>query len=159
MTRPRPRLRSSLPLLAGTVPLAIALLLGGCSHPAPDATPDGALRTWLERMEESEDDPAAGREAYALLGPQARANLEERARRASQAQGRRAEPYEMLAGGRFGLKFRPKSMHASGVGDQATVEVIGAEPAMEHATVRCARETAGWRVEPELPEIAILPKR
>ena len=40
----------------------------------PDATPEGAVRTWLERMEESEDDPSAGREAYALLGPTARAD-------------------------------------------------------------------------------------
>ncbi len=138
--------------------LAAALALG-CSHPAPDATPEGALRTWLEKMEESLDDPTTTRDAYELLGPAARANLEERARRASQVRGRRAEPYEMLAAGRFGLRFRPKSMQASVVGDQATVEVIGADPASERATVRCVREPAGWRVEPEMPAVGPLPTR
>ncbi len=148
-----------LPAVARAGALALVLVAAACSHPAPDATPEGALRTWLERMEASEDDSSASREAYQLLGPAARANLEERARRASQAQGRRAEPYDMLATGRFGLKFRPKSMHATIVGEQATVDVIGADPSTEHATVRCVREPAGWRVEPDLPDVAALPKR
>jgi hypothetical protein len=139
--------------------LAVALLAVGCSRAAPDATPDGALRFWLERMEESVDDPSAGRDAYALLGPAARANLEERARHAGQVQGRRAEPYEMLAEGRFGLRFRPKSMTANVVGDQATVDVVGADPRAEHASVRCVHEAAGWRVEPELPPVSPLPLR
>jgi hypothetical protein len=151
------RARSRLPVTLRV--LSLALACAACSHPAPDATPEGALRTWLERMEESQDDSSASREAYVLLGPAARANLEERAKRASQAQGRRAEPHEMLATGRFGLKFRPKSMHASVVGDQATVEVIGADPSTEHATVRCVHEPAGWRVEPGLPDVTALPKR
>jgi hypothetical protein len=145
-------------LLLATVIAALAMAVS-CSHPAPDATPEGALTLWLERMEESRDDPAASREAFLLLGPATRANLEERALRASEAQGRRAEPYEMLAPGRFGLKFRPKAKHASIVGDQATVEVVGADPSTEHATVRCVREAGGWRVEPELPEPTPLPKR
>lgn len=133
--------------------------LASCSRPAPDATPDGALRLWLDRMEDSEEDPAASREAYELLGPSARANLEERAARASHVRGRRAEPYQLLAEGRFGLRFRPKSMRATAVGDQATVEVVGANPVSEHATVRCVHEVAGWRVEPGLPELAPLPMR
>ena len=130
-----------------------------CSHPPPDAKPEGALRLWLEKMEESLDDPSATREAYALLGPAARANLEERARRANQAFGQHKEPYEMLAAGWFGLAFRPKSMRSSIVGDQATVEVEGADPATEHASVRCVHEPGGWRVEPELPPLGAVPLR
>jgi hypothetical protein len=144
-------------LLAAVI-AALAMTLS-CSHPAPDATPEGAVTLWLERMEESRDDPMASREAFLLLGPATRANLEERALRASQAQGRRAEAYEMLAPGMFGLKFRPKTKRASIVGDQATVEVVGADPSTEHASVRCVRESAGWRVEPELPEPTALPRR
>jgi hypothetical protein len=136
----------------------VALLLAGCSRSAPDATPDGVVRLWLERMESSTDDPRAAREAYALLGPATRANLEERGARASRVQGRRVEAYEMLAEGRFGLKFRPKSMSANVSGETATVEVLGAEPTTDHATVHCAREHGAWRIEPDLPELTVPPK-
>jgi hypothetical protein len=146
--------------------LAIALTVGwlgaaGCSHPAPDATPDGAVRAWLERMEATDDDPRALRDAYALLGPTARGNLDERARRASQVEGHRVEPWDMIAEGRFGLKFRPKVMVAHVQGDTATVDVTGDEPA-ERARVTCVRAEGpppGWRVEPELPPVPQLPQR
>jgi hypothetical protein len=158
----------------------LAAALAACTRAAPDATPEGAVRLWLDRMESATEDPRATRDAYALLGPAARANLEERAQRASRVQGRRVEPFEMLAEGRFGLKFRPKAMvtriepAANGV-ERATVEVTGHEPLTEHAIVHCARETEprepvspgeggregsrGWRVEPELPDVIALPKR
>jgi hypothetical protein len=133
---------------------AVALgLLVACSHAAPNATPEGAVRAWLEHMEDSMGDPAEAREAYALLGPQARQNLEARAARASQVEGRRAQAFEMLAEGRFGLKFRPKAMHAAIAGDDATVDVTGDDPGTEHAKVVCVREAGGWHVEPELPAV------
>ena len=133
-----------------------ALLLLSCSRQAPEQTPEGVVRLWLDKMEEQEEDPRAAREAFALLGPTARANLEQRADRASRMMGRRVEPHEMLAEGRFGLKFRPKTMTSHVTGDRATVDVTGSDPA-EHATVLCARIVAtdskpAWRVEPELPE-------
>lgn len=104
-------------------------------------------------MESAPDDPRASREAYQLLGPHARANLKERAERASRGQGRRYEPYEMLAEGRFGLKFRPKAMTAQTQGDEAVVLVRG-EGAEERAQVHCVREGASWHLEPELPDVA-----
>jgi len=131
----------------------------GCSRSPPDATPDGVVRLWLEKMESSTADPRAVREAYALLGPATRHNLEARAERASRIQGRRFEPYEMLAEGRFGLKFRPKTMSVVGAaGDEAKVDVVGADPTVERATVRCAREQGVWRIEPELPDLTELPR-
>jgi hypothetical protein len=129
--------------------LAIAAL--ACTRTAPDGTPEGAVRLFVDRMESSSDDPRAMKEAYGLLGPRARANLKERAERASRGQGRRYEPYEMLAEGRFGLKFRPKAMSAKIEGDDATVDVRGDGPE-ERAAVHCTREGQAWRVEPELPE-------
>lgn len=131
--------------------LAAALLVAACSRPAPDATPEGVVRLWLDKMEAQPEDTRASRDAFLLLGPQARANLEKRAERASRSMGRRVEPYEMLAEGRFGLKFRPKTMTSSIAGDRATVDVVGTDPTTEHATVICAREAGGWRIEPELP--------
>jgi hypothetical protein len=134
--------------------LALTVFVGGCSRPAPDATPDGALRAWLEHMEGSLSDSSEAREAYALLGPAARANLEERAARASQIQGRRTEPYELFAAGPFGLRFRPQSMRATVSGDRAIVDVTGDVRAREQASVVCVRQGEGWRVEPELPPLA-----
>lgn len=127
-------------------------LVTSCSRPPPDATPDGVVRIFLDDMESASEDPKAMRSAYDLLGPEARANLQERARRTSQLLGRQAAAWEMLAAGRFGLAFRPKTMRPTVVGDRATVEVLGADPQNEHATVVCTRESGGWRVEPGLPD-------
>jgi hypothetical protein len=131
----------------------IALVVAACSRAAPDATPEGAVRAWLEKMETAEGDARAMREAYQLMGPRARANLKERAERASRGQGRRYEAYEMLAEGRFGLRFRPRAMTARTSGDEALVDVRGEGPD-EHATVKCTREAGAWRIEPELPDVA-----
>ncbi len=132
--------------------------LVSCTRAAPEATPEGAIRLFVEKMESGAEDPRAMREAYNLLGPRARANLKERAARASKGQGQRYEPYEMLAEGRFGLKFRPKSMTSRIEGDDAFVDVRGDGQA-ELASVRCLREATGWRVEPELPDIKASPRR
>ena len=124
----------------------------GCSRLPADATPDGAVRLFLDEMEAAQDDARETRRAYDLLGPLARTNLKERARRTSRLQGRQVQPWEMLAAGRFGVAFRPKTMRSKVVGDRASVEVFGAEPQGERATVVCVREPGGWRIEPELPE-------
>lgn len=110
------------------------------------------MRLFIEKMETSSDDPHAMKEAFALLGPHARANLKERAERASRGQGKRFEPHEMLAEARFGLKFRTKSMTSRIEGDDANVEVKGDGPD-EHATVKCVRENGAWRVELDLPDV------
>ncbi|HEY1694719.1 MAG TPA: hypothetical protein VGG39_21255 [Polyangiaceae bacterium] len=142
---------------AGLLAMALACVLAvpaiGCSHAPPDETPEGAVRLFLDDLEAAEDDPAMMKKAYGLLGPAARANLEERAHHTSLLQGRQVAPWEMLAAGRFGLAFRPRSWpHPTIVGDRATVEVLGGDPATEHARVLCVKEAGGWRVEPGLPE-------
>lgn len=138
--------------LAVALAIAVACAFSAaCTRSAPDATPEGAVRLFVDRMESSSDDPRAMREAYQLLGPHARANLKERAERASRGQGRRYEPWEMLAEGRFALKFRPKAMSARVAGDEATVDVRGDAPE-ERASVHCTHESGGWRIEPDLPE-------
>lgn len=134
---------------------AVALLLASgsaCSRPAPDSTPDGAVRLFLEDMEVAGDDPAALRRVYQLLGPAARANLGERARRTSGLQGRHVEPRDMIAAGFFGVAFRPNAMRSAIVGDRANVEVFGEDPTTEHASVVCVREGSSWRIEPGFPE-------
>lgn len=132
--------------------LGLALGLSACSRPPPDATPDGAVRLFLDEMDLAGDDPRAIRRAYDLLGPAARANLGERARRTSLGQGRQVQPWDMMAAGMFGLAFRTKAMRPNVVGDRATVEVFGEDPQREHASVVCVREGGVWRVEPGFPE-------
>lgn len=137
------------------VVLGLAFSLGStvaCSHAPLDATPEGAVKLFLDDMEAASDDPRVMQRAYDLLGPAARANLEERAHHTSLLQGRQVAPLEMLAAGRFGLTFRPKIYKAMRVGDRATVEVLGADAVNEHASVVCVHEAGGWRVEPGLPE-------
>jgi hypothetical protein len=138
--------------------ILLIVLVGACSRSAPDATPDGVVRLWLDTMESAEGDSRAMKDAYQLLGPRARANLKERADRASRGHGRRFEPHEMLAEGRFGLRFRPKTMCARIQGDDAWVDVKGDGPG-EQATVKCTREGALWKIEPELPEVVAPARR
>lgn len=153
---PPPRLLGAKPL-RGLV-FATTCALVACSRTAPETTPEGAVRTFVDKMETSTEDARARREAYPLLGPHARALLKERADRASRGQGRRFEPWEMLAEGRFGLRFRPKAMRARTTGGDALVDVDGEGPE-DHATVHCVRENGLWRVEPDLPEPAAPPRR
>jgi len=109
-------------------------------------------------MEVATDDPRAMAEAYDLLGKNAKQNLDERAARASLVMGKRVSPREMLAMGRFGLRFRPKGMTARVEGDSAVVSVTGSDP-QERADIACVREGAAWRIEPELPPLSIQQRR
>ncbi len=136
--------------------IATLMMSSACSRAPQDATPEGVVKLWLERMEASTDDPHASHDAYLLLGPRARANLEERADRASKMQGRQATAEQMLAQGRFGLKFRPKSMTTTIHGADATVDVVGSDAVSEHAVVQCDQENGAWKIEPDLPEVAQL---
>jgi hypothetical protein len=139
------------PCISALLVLLVALV-GGCSHAPPDATPDGALKLFLEDLEQASTDPRQMRHAYELLGPAARANLAERARRTITRLGRQVQPWDMMAAGRFGLTFSPKVMRVAKVGDRATVEVFGADATNQHASVVCVHEAGGWRVEPGFPD-------
>lgn len=140
--------------------VAIGLVVSSvrCSRPPPDSTPEGAVRLWLEALQQSLDDPAQAKAVYELLGPAARANLAERAARASQVQGRKVEPQEMIATGNFGMRFRPKRFSAVLQGDSAVVALMGDDPG-DRAELRCVRVGPAWRVEPELPALQVLPRR
>lgn len=134
-------------------------LLGACSHGPPDATPEGAVREFIERMERVDGDPERARAAYELLSASTRENLIERARRASNATGRPMKPEEMLAPSRFVLLFRPHQMQAHITGDRALVSVMGMDPAVDRAQVPLVREEGRWRVELALPQLPPVEKR
>jgi hypothetical protein len=144
-------------LLLALITAIFALLLCACTRATPGSTPEGAVRHWIERMEDASVDPAAAKEAFGLLSSATRQNLEARATRDAPRLGRRLAAHDMLAEGRFGLRFRPKAFRTQIDGAHATVEVRG-EPG-EEATVMVTREREGWRLELELPDVVPLVKR
>lgn len=141
------------------VALAFLLALLACRHKEADATPEGAVRAWLDLMEGAAEDPQAAKQAFAMLGPKARHNLEARAERASRILGRHVEPEDMVAWGRFGLRFHPDAMATTITGDDAAVTVTGADPTNQRVVLACHRDGEHWRIEPDLPEQAELPHR
>ena len=135
---------------------SLLLLLSSCDSQPADATPSGALAGFLQALERSAHDPAALREAYGLLDRRARAALRARASKTETlAGGRRFKPWEMLAQGRFQLRFTPArrdAMQERIDGDRAVVVVRG-ESARKRAEGQMVREAEGWRVVLDVPEM------
>ena len=136
----------------------LTALGAACSRPAPDATPDGAVREWIDRMSAEQTDPTEARSAWELLSHGTHEALEKRAERASVIEGRRVEARGVLAPGRFALRFTPARFTSNVQGATAAVDVAGPEPT-DHATVRCVKEGKVWRVDLALPELTDLPHR
>ena len=110
-------------------------------------------------MERVHGDPEDARRAYELLSSGAKKNLEERARRASAATGRKMSPESMIAPSRFAVRFIPRTMRARTAGDRALVMVLGANPDVERAEVPCVLEDGRWRVDLILPPLPAIEKR
>lgn len=130
--------------------LAVA---SACSRTPPDATPEGAVHELLDRIERIESNPDEARAVYELLSSRSKANLVERAHRASTTSGREIPPEQMLAPGRFSLRFEPRKMHARLAHDRAIVDVVGIDPMTDHAEVPCVLEQGRWRIEIPLPPL------
>ncbi|HEX9298016.1 MAG TPA: hypothetical protein VF881_19385 [Polyangiaceae bacterium] len=145
----------------GWAALAFSLLVGmaGCARKAADLTPEGAVRDLLDRIDRVEADPVQARAVYELLSSRTKANLVERARRASTTSGRAVPPEEMLAPGRFSLRFEPRKMHARIAESRAVVDVIGIDPETDRAEVPCVLEEGRWRIEIPLPPMPPVEKR
>jgi hypothetical protein len=140
--------------------LAVATwLFQACSRKAPDMTPEGAVREFLDRVERVEGDPGQARAVYELLSAKTQAGLTERARRTSAASSRNVMPEEMLAPARFSLRFEPRKMHAHVADNRAVVDVFGIDPDTDHAEVPCLLEQGRWRIEISLPALAPVERR
>jgi len=133
--------------------------LSSCQRKPPDLTPEGAVRELLDRIERIETDPTEARAVYDLLSSPTRQNLIDRARRASTTSGREIPPQDMLAPGRFSLRFEPRKMHTRVADDRAVVDVTGIDPETDRAEVPCVLEDGRWRIEIPLPPLAPVEKR
>jgi hypothetical protein len=119
---------------------------------AAQATDDGPTETlnrFLETMDRSNQNDLARKDAYAMLDDTAQAALTERAKRAAAVTGLRFAPWDMLAPGRFRMRFAPaehSGLRATVTGDHAVVHVV-AEGGKERASVPMARQGGRWRVQ------------
>ncbi len=142
-----------------TVGLLVGLALVSCARKPADLTPDGAVRELLERIKGTEVDPSEMHAVYELLSSSTKANLVERAKRASTTSGREVSPEDMLAPGRFSLRFEPRKWHARIADDRAVVDVIGIDPDADRAEVPCVLEQGRWRIVLPLPPLSPMEKR
>jgi hypothetical protein len=117
------------------------------------------VRELLDRIDRIETDPTETRAVYDLLSSQTKQNLIERARRASTTSGRDIPPQDMLAPGRFSLRFEPRKMHTRIADERAVVDVTGIDPETDRAEVPCVLEDGRWRIEIPLPPLTPVERR
>jgi hypothetical protein len=132
--------------------LVCALLLGACQKETRELGPEAVVSEFISTMRRAHGDPADGERAAELLWEPARANLKERARRASALSGRELLPGEMIVPSWFALHVSPERIEARRDGEWAEVTVFGA--AEESVQMRCVLEEGNWRVALELPPLA-----
>jgi hypothetical protein len=136
-------------------PLVAGLL--GCEEEASDGEPDRVVAEFIQRMQRVHGERKAARAAYDLLWSDARRNLAERAKRASDVAGREIAPEEMLPPSRFSLHHKPRQYGLRVDGDWAEVTVTGEDAAVDR--VKCVREDGKWRVVLELPPLPPIERR
>jgi hypothetical protein len=146
-------------LVFATRSLALSALVGlfGCEEEGSDNEPDRLVAELVTRMQRVHGDRKAARAAYELLWSDARRNLAERAKRASDVAGREIAPEEMLPPSRFTLHHKPRRFEARVDGDWAEVTVTGEDGAVDR--VKCVREDGKWRVVLELPPLPPIERR
>jgi hypothetical protein len=110
------------------------------------------VQEFIDRMQRVHGDTQKSKAAFDLLAAEARANLEERAARASAAIGRVVNPEEMLAPSRFYLGFQPRSWSVEKGAGWAVVTARGESP-HEQEQIRCLRENDEWKVVVDFPSL------
>lgn len=144
-------------LAARLVACALLAALPACEEEGSDNEPDRLVAELVTRMQRVHGDRKAARAAYDLLWSDARRNLAERAKRASDVAGREIAPEEMLPPSRFTLHHKPRRFEARTDGDWAEVTVTGEDGVVDR--VKCVREDGKWRVVLELPPLPPIERR
>lgn len=157
-TRPPAQRRPS--TWARRVWLAAGLLAisSACAQRSEEDSPERVAQEFIDRMQRVHGDPQKSKAAFELLAAGARANLAERAERASAAVGRVVKPEEMLVPSRFYLSFQPRSWSTEQGAGWAVVTVAGESPS-EQKQIRCLRENNEWKVVVDLPELPPIERR
>jgi hypothetical protein len=140
------------------VAIGVLTLLPGCGTRAANATPEGAVREFVERMRRVQGDPADAKAAFDLLSNSAKANLKARAERYSAASGKAIAPEAMIVPSFFLLRFEPERYYAKIAGTYALVEAQGLLPE-ERAQIPCVFEDEVWRLDLQIPPPAPIQTR
>jgi len=133
----------------------LGLMLAACGANNSDKNPAEVLAHFLEAMDRTAHDESAQKDAFALLDERTQRELTARAERTSSLAGRNFAPWDMLAQGRFRLRFVPAEhaeMRATITGDSALVHVKGDDGREAH--VPLVRERGHWRVKLDVPAMA-----
>jgi len=136
---------------------AFSALLAACEEEGSDSEPDRLVAEFIARMQRVHGDRKAARAAYDLLWSDARRNLAERAKRASDVAGREIAPEEMLPPSRFSLHRKPRRFEPRVDGDWAEVAITSEGGVVDR--VKCVREDGKWRVVLELPPLPPIERR
>jgi len=136
----------------------VGWLATGCSHTPANATPDGTVRQFVERMSRFDGNERDGAALFAMLSERAKNNLRGRAERYSAASGRKIAPSAMLVPAHMSPRFVPQNYSAQVAGKYAMVEITGSSPG-QSAQVPCVYEQGAWRLEIVLPELPPLRTR
>jgi hypothetical protein len=137
--------------------LGALALTCGCEEEGSDSEPDRLVAEFVTRMQRVHGERKAARAAYDLLWSDARRNLAERAKRASDVAGREIAPEEMLPPSRFSLHHKPRRYESRIDADWAEVTITSEDGAVDR--VKCVREDGKWRVVLELPPLAPIERR
>ena len=134
----------------GVASVLLVALGAACSR-SRNTSPEETVQAFVAAMEQSRSEPAQRRRAFEYLSEAAQAGLAVRAQRASQLSGHEFEPWEMLAPGRWQLRFQfdPETLMARVEGSRAVVTVRGVTGGV--ADVPLVREGDRWRVDLDLP--------
>jgi hypothetical protein len=132
-------------------------VLCGCEDESTDGEPERLVAEFITRMQRVHGDRKTAHAAYELLWGDARRNLAERAKRASDVAGREIAPEEMLPPSRFSLNHKPRRYEARIEADWAEVAVTGEDGVLSR--VKCVREDGKWRVVLELPPLPPIERR
>lgn len=144
-------------LCAGCI-LAIACASTSSCREQNEDSPERAVQEFIDRMQRVHGDPEKSKAAFELLAADAKENLQERARRASAAVGQMVKPEEMLAPSRFYLSFTPRTWSTQRGPGWAIVTAVGESPA-ERKEIRCIRESDGWKIVLDFPELPPMERR
>jgi hypothetical protein len=143
---------TALRVLFAAATLALAVAGSGCARKPPNATPEGAVREFVERLRRMGSDPTSAKAAYDLLSKATQANLNARAERYSAASGKHIAPEAMIAPSSFIERFEAHELRAEIIGAHARVLAVGLLPG-ERAEIPCVFEEGGWHVQVELPPL------
>jgi len=144
--------------------MSLALVFGtcltwACERQPVDATPQGTVEAFVDRMERVHGDPAIAKSALGLLSNATRKALDDRAERATAVAGHAFDPADVLVPSYFLLEYTPRRYVAKITGDTAEVSVIGSDPATQTRIVKCVKEDGAWRVVLDLPALPPIKRR